>query len=96
MGETFRALVGVKTQAGELGLEPALRELAAVDPRRGRVAAMRYLGGWTEKEIAARLGVSERTVRRDLIVAQVWLYRYANNSRTSSLPMMVVAEKGST
>jgi len=43
----------------------ALQELEQVDPRLKQVVEMRYFGGFEEREIAAALGLSERTVRRD-------------------------------
>jgi RNA polymerase sigma factor (TIGR02999 family) len=43
----------------------ALEELAQSEPRLVQVVEMRYFGGFTEEEVAAVLGVTERTVRRD-------------------------------
>jgi RNA polymerase sigma factor (TIGR02999 family) len=43
----------------------ALEELAQSEPRLVQVVEMRYFGGLTEEEVAAVLGVTERTVRRD-------------------------------
>ncbi len=48
-----------------LRVDEALDELAAVDERLARVVEMRYFGGLSEAEIAACLGVTERTVQRD-------------------------------
>jgi RNA polymerase sigma factor (TIGR02999 family) len=48
-----------------LGIDEALTDLAQVDPRLSEVVEMRYFGGFTDIEIGAALGVSERTVRRD-------------------------------
>lgn len=42
----------------------ALEDLAHVDERLVRVVEMRYFGGMSEDEIAAALGVTDRTVRR--------------------------------
>jgi len=46
-------------------VDEALKELASADPRLAQVIEMRFFGGLTEPEIAASLGVAERTVRRD-------------------------------
>jgi RNA polymerase sigma factor (TIGR02999 family) len=46
-------------------LHEALLELEEVDARLVRVVEMRHFGGFDDAEIAAALGVSERTVRRD-------------------------------
>jgi RNA polymerase sigma factor (TIGR02999 family) len=56
-----------------LALDEALAKLA---PRHRQVVECRFFGGMDEQEIAAALGVSERTVHRDWIKARAWLYRY--------------------
>lgn len=56
-----------------LAVHEALEHLAAVDPRLARVVEMRYFGGLTEPEVAAALGVTERTVRRDWQKARLLL-----------------------
>ena len=43
----------------------ALEELEQADPRVAQVALMRYFGGYSEKEIAETLEITERTVQRD-------------------------------
>jgi RNA polymerase sigma factor (TIGR02999 family) len=48
-----------------LRIDAALGELAELEPRLCQVVEMRYFGGFTETEIAAALGITERTVRRD-------------------------------
>src|SRR6218665_4177859 len=47
-----------------LRVNDALAELAAMDPRLAQVVEMRYFGGLLEAEIAAALGVTERTGQR--------------------------------
>jgi RNA polymerase sigma factor (TIGR02999 family) len=51
----------------------ALDEIAAGDPRLVQVVEMRFFAGLTEAEIAASLGVTERTVRRDWRKARLLL-----------------------
>lgn len=51
----------------------ALESLAALQPRLARVVECRYFAGYTEKETAEILGVTERTVRRDWVKARAWL-----------------------
>jgi len=58
---------------GLLVLDEALGEL---EPRQRQVVECRFFGGMEEQEIAAALGVSERTVHRDWVKARAWLYRY--------------------
>jgi RNA polymerase sigma-70 factor, ECF subfamily len=46
-----------------------------LEPRQRQVVECRFFGGLEEREIAAALGVDERTVRRDWVKARAWLYR---------------------
>lgn len=55
-----------------LALDRALEEL---DERQRQVVEYRFFGGMEEEEIAAVLGVTARTVRRDWAKARAWLYR---------------------
>lgn len=56
-----------------LDVHEALDSLAQVDPRMAQVVEMRWFGGLAENEIAAALGVTERTVRRDWAAARLFL-----------------------
>jgi RNA polymerase sigma factor (TIGR02999 family) len=58
---------------GVLALEEAL---AGLEPRQRQVVECRFFGGMEEQEIAAALGVTERTVQRDWVRARAWLYHY--------------------
>jgi len=46
-------------------INDALDDLQKIDERLAQVVEMRYFAGMTESEIAATMGVTERTVRRD-------------------------------
>jgi RNA polymerase sigma factor (TIGR02999 family) len=70
---TDGAWVGEFDPDGMLALDEALAEL---DPRQRQVVECRFFGGMEEREIAAALGVSERTVHRDWVKARAWLHRY--------------------
>ena len=48
-----------------LQVHEALEELEKADPRLAQVAQMRYFGGYSEREIAETLEITERTVQRD-------------------------------
>jgi RNA polymerase sigma factor (TIGR02999 family) len=48
-----------------LEVHEALEDLEKADPRLAQVAQMRYFGGYSEKEIADALDITERTVQRD-------------------------------
>jgi RNA polymerase sigma factor (TIGR02999 family) len=56
-----------------LRVNEALDALAKVDERLVQVVEMRYFAGMSEQEIAAALGVTERTVRRDWQKARLLL-----------------------
>ena len=68
--------LAVAERADELlALDEALERLAAVDERLARVVECRFFAGLTEAEAAEALGVSQRTVARDWLMAKGWLYR---------------------
>jgi RNA polymerase sigma factor (TIGR02999 family) len=48
-----------------IDLDAALDRLASLDPRQARIIELRFFSGLTEAEIAAMIGVSERTVKRE-------------------------------
>jgi RNA polymerase sigma factor (TIGR02999 family) len=56
-----------------LRVHEAMQVLEQADARLAQVAEMRFFGGLSEPEIAAALGVSERTVRRDWEKARLLL-----------------------
>lgn len=58
-----------------LALDNALDRLGKLDQRQSQIVEMRFFGGLSEEEIAAHLGISERTVKRDWRIAKAWLYR---------------------
>lgn len=59
---------------GLLDLDRALDRFAAEFPRPARVVEMRYFAGLSELEIAAALGLTDRTVRRDWQKARLLLH----------------------
>jgi RNA polymerase sigma factor (TIGR02999 family) len=48
-----------------IAVHEALQALEATDPRLVKVVEMRFFAGLTDEEIAAALGITDRTVRRD-------------------------------
>jgi RNA polymerase sigma-70 factor, ECF subfamily len=68
--------------AAKAGLEPvdllavdrALQQLEELDPDQARIVELRFFGGLTIKEIAAVVGTSPATVKREWTVAKAWLY----------------------
>jgi RNA polymerase sigma factor (TIGR02999 family) len=69
-----RIAVGDQPEA-LLQLDDALSWLASLEPRLARVVECRFFGGLSETEIAAALGVTERTVQRDWVKARMLLRR---------------------
>ena len=63
-----------------LAVDEALGRLEQEDPRSAEIVLMRYFAGLTEGEIAAGLGLSERTVRREWRYARSWLQRELSNT----------------
>ncbi len=61
--------------AGLLDLDEALARLAEMDERKSKIVELRFFGGLSDEEIAEVLGISTRTVLRDLQKARLWLYR---------------------
>ncbi len=57
-----------------LDLDAALIELASFDPRRSRIAELRFFGGLSLEETGEVLGISLATVERDWQVARAWLF----------------------
>jgi RNA polymerase sigma factor (TIGR02999 family) len=65
---TLSTDLGPEAPGGEesiLDVHEALEALEKADPRLAQVAQMRYFGGYSEKEIAETLEITERTVQRD-------------------------------
>lgn len=58
-----------------LHLNEALERLAQEAPRLAQVVECRYFGGYDEPATARALNLSERTVRRDWVLARAWLHR---------------------
>lgn len=66
--------IGIRAEALDmLVLDDALRRLADADVRCGQVVELRFFGGLDVSEIAAVLGVSSATVKRDWQFARAWL-----------------------
>jgi len=67
--------IGEERSADLLALDEALSRLAAIDPRRSRIAELRYFGGLSVEETAEALDVSVATVVRDWRLTRAWLRR---------------------
>jgi RNA polymerase sigma factor (TIGR02999 family) len=58
-----------------LDVHEALEKLTAEDPEKAQVVKLRFFVGLENSEVAALLGVSEKTVQRHWAFAKAWLFR---------------------
>jgi RNA polymerase sigma-70 factor (ECF subfamily) len=78
-------LVATRDRSVEfLALDSALARLMQRNERQGQVAEMRLFAGLQVKEVAFRLGVSERTVKEDWRVARAWLLKEISEGGVSA------------
>ena len=56
-----------------LALDELLASLHKLDERAAQIVELRYFGGYEETEIAAMVGITDRTVRRDWRKARAFL-----------------------
>jgi RNA polymerase sigma factor (TIGR02999 family) len=69
------AMISPKTECADLvALDDALTRLARIDTRQSQVVELRFFAGLTVKQTAKILGLSEKTVERDWMVARAWLH----------------------
>ena len=59
-----------------LEVDEALDRLAEVDERKAKIIELRYFGGMSREEVAAALGLTVHTVKRDLRLGEAWLRRF--------------------
>ncbi|MCC6389395.1 MAG: sigma-70 family RNA polymerase sigma factor [Bryobacterales bacterium] len=67
--------VSQERAADLIAIDDALRALARMDPRKGRVVELRFFGGLTVEETAEVLSISPDSVARDWRLARMWLMR---------------------
>ncbi len=68
-----------------LSLDAALEKLAGLDQRQARIVELRFFAGLRSSEIAALLGISERTVDRAWHFARAWLRRQLARDATDGV-----------
>lgn len=70
------AVIGAQERGAELiALDDALKDLAAIDPRKAQVVELRYFGGLSVDETAEVIGVSSVTIMREWRSAKGWLLK---------------------
>jgi RNA polymerase sigma factor (TIGR02999 family) len=82
--ELDEALVVAQGQSADLvALDDALKDLAALDPRKGQIVELRFFGGLSVEETAEVLKVSKETVMRGWKLAKSWLRRELSRENSS-------------
>jgi RNA polymerase sigma factor (TIGR02999 family) len=66
-----------------VALDDALNALAAIDERKSQVVQLRFFGGFSVKETAEALKVSERTVKGEWRFAKLWLLRELRKGKSN-------------
>jgi RNA polymerase sigma-70 factor (ECF subfamily) len=69
------AIVAQEQAADLIALDEALKSLAAIDERKGRIVELRFFGGLSVEETAETLKISPRSVMREWSMAKAWLYQ---------------------
>jgi RNA polymerase sigma factor (TIGR02999 family) len=64
-----------------LDLDRALEKLAEFDPRKARIAELRFFGGLSIEETGEAMGISVATVERDWQTARAWLFAQLKGDR---------------
>jgi RNA polymerase sigma factor (sigma-70 family) len=68
-------MIAPETNVDLIGLDEALKKLAALDEDKAKVVEMRFFAGLTVEQTALALGTSPSTVARQWQFARVWLAR---------------------
>jgi RNA polymerase sigma factor (TIGR02999 family) len=64
-----------------MALDEALTALASFDQRKAHIMEMRFFGSMSLEEIAQAVGISVRTVDREMRLARAWLYQSLRSDR---------------
>jgi RNA polymerase sigma-70 factor (ECF subfamily) len=67
-----------------LTVHESLSRLEKLDARQARIVELRYFGGLTLEETAEVVGISAKTVQRELNVAKAWLYGELKERHTNT------------
>jgi RNA polymerase sigma-70 factor, ECF subfamily len=67
------AIAAVSEAVDVLAIDEALERMASFDPRKAQILELKFFGGMTEDEIAEALGISVRTLGRELRLAKAWM-----------------------
>jgi RNA polymerase sigma-70 factor (ECF subfamily) len=67
--------ISIEMNQDLLELDKALEELETFDEQQCRLVELRYFAGLTIEETAEVLKISTATVKREWVIARMWLYR---------------------
>lgn len=62
-------------------IDEALGELETEDPEKARIVVLKFFGGFSNREVAECMGVTERTVERHWSFAKAWLFQSIQAAR---------------
>ena len=62
-------------------IDEAVERLRQEDPARAEIVLLKFYGGFSNKEVAASLGIAERTVERHWAYAKAWLFEGIRSQR---------------
>ena len=79
LDEQIQAMPAVDVDV--LDLDAALTRLVAFDPRKSRLAELRFFGGLSLEEAGEALGISLATAERDWQAARAWLLKELRGER---------------
>jgi RNA polymerase sigma factor (TIGR02999 family) len=63
-----------------LQVHDVLDDLAVENPQQAQIVKLRFFAGLSQKETGGLLGISEKTVQRQWILARTWLYEAIKGS----------------
>jgi RNA polymerase sigma factor (TIGR02999 family) len=69
-------LFGAERPADLVALDEGLTRLSSFDERKAQIVELKFFAGMTEDEVAEALGLSVRTIGRELRLAKAWLAQY--------------------
>ena len=67
-------------QVDVAAVDEVLRELETLDPRQAQIVELRFFAGLTIEEIATLMSISPATVKREWVVAKLWLRQVLSES----------------
>lgn len=73
-------LVAPEADERMLQVHDALDQLVGIDPIKAEIVKLRFFVGFTDREVAEALGLSERTVERHWAFAKAWLIQAIRES----------------